>query len=133
MEAEQGAWATLCAAAETPKQRAMLEDFEFDRMEGGRLRLRKRADASPSAGWTMQKPQGLADLASSAFGRRIEIEFVENAAPTKQASDEVAADVNDHPLVQEAMDLFGAHVVQVRRTEQPVKEGDSATTPENQG
>ena len=133
VEAEQGAWATLCAAAETPKQRAMLEDFEFDRMEGGRLRLRKRADASPSAGWTMQKPQGLADLASSAFGRRIEIEFVENAAPTKQASDEVAADVNDHPLVQEAMDLFGAHVVQVRRTEQPVKEGDSATTPENQG
>ncbi|MDG2020350.1 MAG: DNA polymerase III subunit gamma/tau [Phycisphaerales bacterium] len=131
--ADQGPWSTLCAAAETPKQRAMLEDFEFDRMEGGRLRLRKRVDASPSAGWTMQKPQGLADLASSAFGRRIEIEFVETAEPTTQSSGEVAADVNDHPLVREAVDLFGAHVVQVRRTEQPVKDGDSAVTPEEQG
>lgn len=131
--ADQGPWSTLCAAAETPKQRAMLEDFEFDRMEGGRLRLCKRVDASPSAGWTMQKPQGLADLASSAFGRRIEIEFVETAEPTTQSSGEVAADVNDHPLVREAVDLFGAHVVQVHRTEQPVKDGDSAVTPEEQG
>jgi DNA polymerase III subunit gamma/tau len=129
---DRGPWAALQAAAGTPKQRAMLDDFEFDRLEGGRLRLRKRIDASPSAGWTIQKPQGLAELASAAFGRRIEIEFVKESAPMKTTTLDVAADVNDHPLVREAVDLFDAHVVQVRRTEESTTGGETAASSEKQ-
>jgi DNA polymerase-3 subunit gamma/tau len=129
---DRGPWAALQAAAVTPKQRVMLDDFEFDRLEGGRLRLRRRVDASPSAGWTIQKPQGLADLASAAFGRRIEIEFVAESQPMRASADNIAADVNDHPLVREAVDLFDAHVVQVRRTDQPNADGDTAASPETQ-
>ena len=129
---DRGPWAALQAAAVTPKQRVMLDDFEFDRLEGGRLRLRRRVDASPSAGWTIQKPQGLADLASAAFGRRIEIEFVAESTPIRASAENVAADVNDHPLVREAVDLFDAHVVQVRRTDQPNADGNTAASPETQ-
>ncbi|MFB0985400.1 MAG: hypothetical protein QMB94_03820, partial [Phycisphaerales bacterium] len=132
IEPDQGPWAALQAAAKTPKQRAMLDDFEFDRLEGGRLRLRRRIDASPSAGWTIQKPQGLADLASSALGRTIEIEFVKESVPKHVAATDIAADVNDHPLVREAVDLFDAHVVQVRKTEQRNAGGETVAPSETQ-
>lgn len=132
IEPDQGPWAALQAAAKTPKQRAMLDDFEFDRLEGGRLRLRRRVDASPSAGWTIQKPQGLADLASSALGRTIEIEFVKESVPKHAAATDIAADVNDHPLVREAVDLFDAHVVQVRKTEQRNSGGEIVAPSETQ-
>ena len=86
----------------------------------------------------MQKPQGLADLASSAFGRRtIEIEFVEDVGAHQAGCGNGGRGGRERSSVwcREAVDLFGAHVVQVRRTEQPVNSGGEfrRTTPETQG
>lgn len=129
---DEGPWARLQAAASNPRQRVMLADFEFERLEGGTLRLRRRKDASPGVAFTMQRPQGLEDLASAAFGRRMRIEFVEagtaRTASAAPATDESRAAM-EHPLVQEAMDLFDAHVVQVRRTS---PRPDSSGVPETQ-
>ena len=76
----------------------------------------------------MQRPQSLEELASEALGRRIRIVFVDRPDESGQvpvpATDEVKAAQED-PTVQEAMELFDAHVVQVRRTSTdhpPVKE-----------
>ena len=123
-----GAWARLEAAARSPRQRAALGDFQFERLEGEVLQLRLRPDASPGASFTMQRPQSLEELASEALGRRIRIVFVDRPDESGQvpvpATDEVKAAQED-PTVQEAMELFDAHVVQVRRTSTdhpPVKE-----------
>ena len=112
----------------------MLADFEFERLEGGTLRLRRRKDASPGVAFTIQRPQGLVDLATAVFGRKMRIEFVEagagqsrNAAP---ATDDSRAAM-EHPLVQEAMDLFDAHVVQVRRASPRPDSSGVPDTPED--
>ncbi|MBC03950.1 MAG: DNA polymerase III, subunit gamma and tau [Phycisphaerae bacterium] len=114
-----GAWALLEEAARSPRQRAALEDFEFERLEGEVLHLRLRPDASPGASFTMQRPQSLEQLASEAFGRRTRIVFVDRPDDSGQvpvpATDEVRA-AQENPTVREAMELFDAHVVQVRRT-----------------
>ena len=124
-----GAWARLEEAADrSPRQRAALGDFEFERLEGGLLHLRLRPDASPGASFTMQRPQPLEQMASEALGRRIRIAFVDRPDDSGQvpapATDEVKVAQED-PTVQEAMELFDAHVVQVRRTsadDTPVKD-----------
>ena len=123
-----GAWARLEAAAASPRQRAALGDFEFERLEGELLHLRLRSDASPGASFTMQRPQALEQLASEAFGRRIRIAFVDRPDESGQvpvpATDDVK-EAQEDPTVQEAMELFDAHVVQVRRTstdDTPVKD-----------
>ncbi|MEE2973562.1 MAG: AAA family ATPase, partial [Planctomycetota bacterium] len=118
-----GPWASLQATAGTPRQRAMLEDFEFERLEGGLLVLRRRDDASPGVAYVMQHPQGLEDLASTAFGRRMKVEFVQNE-PAAGRQDRVPVEdearaAMEHPLVREAMELFDAHVVEVRRLPEP--------------
>ncbi len=117
-EEDPGAWARLEAAAQSPRQRAALGDFEFERLEGGVLHLRRRSDASPGASFTMQRPQALEELASEAFGRRIRLVFVDRPNETGEvpvpATDEIR-EAQEDPLVQEAMELFDAHVVQVRR------------------
>ena len=93
----------------------MLGDFGFERLEGGVLQLRAKPDASPGHAYTMKRPDALAELASRAFGRRIELRFTSptTAAAAVEQSPETA-EVADHPLVREAMELFDAHVVQVR-------------------
>lgn len=129
-----GPWARLQAAASTPRQRVMLADFEFERLEGGTLRLRRRKDASPGVAFTVQRPQGLEDLASTVFGRKMRIEFVESGAGQTRsaapATDESRAAM-EHPLVQEAMDLFDAHVVQVRRASPRPDPSGVSDTPED--
>ena len=116
---EAGAWARLEASATSPRLRAALGDFEFERLEGQVLHLRRKADASPGASFTMQRPQALETMASEAFGRKTRIVFVDRPDRSGQvpvpATDEVRA-AQDDPIVQEAMELFDAHVVQVRRT-----------------
>ncbi len=116
---DAGPWATLQSAASTARERVMLEDFDFERLEGGTLHLRTRLDASPGHAWVMKRPDALEALAARAFGRRMQVVFVttnggggagESAASAMSAGSEVG----DHPLVREAMDLFDAHVVQVR-------------------
>jgi hypothetical protein len=94
----------------------MLEDFDFERLEGGTLHLRARIDASPGHAWIMKRPEALETLASRAFGRRIQVVFVvgESRGPAAGATPTAKAEVADHPLVREAMELFDAHVVQVR-------------------
>ena len=135
-EEDPGAWARLEAAAQSPRQRAALGDFEFERLEGGVLHLRRRFDASPGASFTMQRPQALEELASEAFGRRIRLVFVDRPNATGEvpvpATDEVR-EAQENPLIQEAMELFDAHVVQVRRAsvEEPVAKGEDANTTEN--
>lgn len=125
-----GPWARLEAAATTPRHRAMLADFEFDRLEGDRLRLRRRDDASPGADWTVSHPDSLERLASDALGRRIRIEFAGAESSTVSPAPVVDEDVESNPLVAEAMELFDAHVVQVRRidgspkVEEPVAKPD---------
>jgi hypothetical protein len=57
---------------------------------------------------------------------------VKESAPMKTTTLDVAADVNDHPLVREAVDLFDAHVVQVRRTEESTTGGETAASSEKQ-
>ena len=129
-----GPWARLQAAASTPRQRVMLADFDFERLEGGTLCLRRRKDASPGAAFTVQRPQGLEELASAVFGRKMRIEFVESGAGQTRsaapATDESRAAM-EHPLVQEAMDLFDAHVVQVRRTSPRPDTNGGPDTPED--
>ena len=110
-----GPWARLEAAATTPRHRAMLADFEFDRLEGNDLRLRRRDEASPGADWTVSHPESLERMASEALGRRIRVEFVGVAASEPASTPIVEHDVESHPLVADAMELFDAHVVQVRR------------------
>ena len=112
-----GPWARLEAAATTPRHRAMLADFEFDRLEGDRLRLRRREDASPGVDWTVSHPDSLERLASEALGRRIRVEFIGATSSDATPSPIVVDDVESHPLVAEAMELFDAHVVQVRTIE----------------
>ena len=126
-----GAWARLEAAAQSPRLRAALGDFEFERLEGELLHLRLRPDASPGASFTMQRPQALEELASEAFGRRTRIAFVDRPDDSGQvpvpATDEVKAAQED-PTVQQAMELFDAHVVQVRRMstdDTPVKDSNT--------
>ena len=75
-----------------------------------------------------ERPDALAELASRAFGRRIELRFATpttNATSVQQTPE--TAEVSDHPLVREAMELFDAHVVQVRpasgRPATPAPEG----------
>jgi DNA polymerase-3 subunit gamma/tau len=111
-----GPWATLQAAAESARERVMLEDFDFERLEGGTLHLRVRADASPGHAWVMKRPDAIEALASRAFGRRMQIVFAGPASRSVSAESSASAhaEVADHPLVREAMDLFDAHVVQVR-------------------
>ena len=94
----------------------MLEDFDFERLEGGTLHLRVRADASPGHAWVMKRPDAIEALASRAFGRRMQIVFAGPASRSVSAESSASAhaEVADHPLVREAMDLFDAHVVQVR-------------------
>lgn len=124
-----GPWARLEAAATTPRHRAMLADFEFDRLEGGHLRLRRRDDASPGVDWTVSHPEPLERLASEALGRRIRVEFVNAAASSTAPSSVVDEDVESHPLVVDAMELFDAHVVQVRRIEGSPKVEEPVTKP----
>jgi DNA polymerase-3 subunit gamma/tau len=111
-----GPWATLQAAAGSARERVMLEDFDFERLEGGTLHLRVRADASPGHAWVMKRPDAIEALASRAFGRRMQIVFAGPASRSVSAESSASAhaEVADHPLVREAMDLFDAHVVQVR-------------------
>jgi hypothetical protein len=54
-------------------------------------------------------------MASEALGRRIRVEFVGVAASEPASTPIVEHDVESHPLVADAMELFDAHVVQVRR------------------
>ena len=127
-----GPWARLEAAATTPRHRAMLADFEFDRLEGDHLRLRRREDASPGADWTVSHPASLEELASEALGRRIRVGFVgaetRGSAPSRVVED----DVESHPLVADAMELFDAHVVQVRRIDGSPKVEEPAVKPEKE-
>jgi hypothetical protein len=111
-----GPWATLQAAAESARERVMLEDFDFERLEGGTLHLRPRPDASPGHAWVMKRPDAIEALASRAFGRRMQVVFVGPALRSVSAEPSASAhaEVADHPLVREAIDLFDAHVVQVR-------------------
>jgi len=124
-----GPWDRLQAAATTPRHRAMLADFEFDRLEGDRLRLRRRDDASPGVDWTVSHPEPLVRMASEALGRRIRVEFVDVAASSSAPSPVVDQDVESHPLVADAMELFDAHVVQVRRIEGSPKVEEPVTKP----
>jgi len=126
-----GPWATLQSAAGTARERVMLEDFEFERLEGGTLHLRKRIDASPGHAWVMKRPEALEALATRAFGRRMKVVFVgaEPRTPTAGATPSADAEVAEHPLVREAMDLFDAHVVQVRPAVARVESSDSADPP----
>lgn len=124
-----GPWARLEAAATTPRHRAMLADFEFDRLEGDHLRLRRRADASPGVDWTVSHPESMERLASDALGRRIRVEFVGATASSTTRSPVVDEDVESHPLVVDAMELFDAHVVQVRRIEGSPKVEEPVTKP----
>jgi DNA polymerase-3 subunit gamma/tau len=127
-----GPWARLEAAATTPRFRAMIADFEFDRLEGDRLRLRRRDDASPGADWTVSHPESLERLASDALGRRIRIEFAGAASSSAAPSPVVGDDVESHPLVAEAMELFDAHVVQVRTIDGSSKVEEPAAKPEKE-
>lgn len=112
---DAGPWATLRGAASTPRERAMLDDFGFERLEGGVLHLRPRPDASPGHAYTMKRPEALESLATRAFGRRIQIRFAATEHARAEVERTAEADaVSDHPLVREAMELFDAHVVQVR-------------------
>jgi hypothetical protein len=110
----------------------MIADFEFDRLEGDRLRLRRRDDASPGADWTVSHPESLERLASDALGRRIRIEFAGAASSSAAPSPVVGDDVESHPLVAEAMELFDAHVVQVRTIDGSSKVEEPAAKPEKE-
>ncbi len=127
-----GPWARLEAAATTPRHRAMLADFEFDRLEGDRLRLRRREDASPGVDWTVSHPDSLERLASEALGRRIRVEFIGATSSDATPSPIVVDDVESHPLVAEAMELFDAHVVQVRTIEGSPKVEESDAKPDKE-
>ena len=124
-----GPWARLEAAATTPRHRAMLADFDFDRLEGDRLRLRRREDASPGVDWTVSHPESMERMASEALGRRIRVEFVGAVASEAASAPLVDADVESHPLVVDAMELFDAHVVQVRRIDGSPKVEEPVTKP----
>ena len=110
----------------------MLEDFDFERLEGGLLVLRRRDDASPGVAYVMQHPQGLEDLATAAFGRRMQVQFVQKDAAADRADrapvEDEARAAMEHPLVREAMELFDAHVVEVRR----LPDSTPSTTPTQQ-
>jgi hypothetical protein len=105
----------------------MLEDFDFERLEGGTLHLRPRTDASPGHAWVMKRPEAIETLASRAFGRRMQVVFVGPSSRSASAASPVSAhaEVADHPLVREAMDLFDAHVVQVRPAATRVESSES--------
>ena len=107
----------------------MLADFDFDRLEGDRLRLRRREDASPGVDWTVSHPESLERMASEALGRRIRVEFVGAVATEAASAPIVEADVESHPLVVDAMELFDAHVVQVRRIDGSPKVEEPVTKP----
>ncbi len=131
--AGDGPWATLQAAAESARERVMLEDFDFERLEGGTLHLRPRTDASPGHAWVMKRPDAIEALASRAFGRRMQVVFVgrESRSRPSETPASVHAELADHPLVREAMDLFDAHVVQVRPAAARVESTESTAGDES--
>ena len=111
-----GVWDRLLEAASSARQRAVLADFEFERLEGATLHVRVRDDASPAAAFTVEHPEVFEELASSAFERRMSVRFVDRPRRTTDRVIEAAEDrdgARDHPIVQEAMDLFDADIVQV--------------------
>ena len=65
-----GVWDRLLEAASSARQRAVLADFEFERLEGATLHVRVRDDASPAAAFTVEHPEVFEELASTAFERR---------------------------------------------------------------
>ena len=131
-----GVWDRLLEAASSARQRAVLADFEFERLEGATLHVRVRDDASPAAAFTVEHPEVFEELASTAFERRMSVRFVDRPRRTTDRVIEAAEDrdgARDHPIVQEAMDLFDADIVQVRRTSKSAEtESTNETTPDTE-
>ena len=131
-----GVWDRLLEAASSARQRAILADFEFERLEGATLHVRVRDDASPAAAFTVEHPEVFEELASTAFERRMSVRFVDRPRRTTDRVIEAAEDrdgARDHPIVQEAMDLFDADIVQVRRTSKSAEtESTNETTPDTE-
>ena len=111
----EGAWARLENSAQSAPQRAMLAEFTFERLEGGTLYLRSPEVPSNAAEFVKRDPRSLEELAGRAFGRKIRVSFVEQPASAPAAPAAEAVKIATHPLVQDAMELFDAHVVQVNR------------------
>ena len=103
----------------------MLAEFTFERLEGGTLYLRSPEIASNAAEFVKRDPRSLEELASQAFGRKIRLSFVEQRVAAPAAPAAGALEVSEIPFVQDAMELFDAHVVQVNRLSGGSADGDS--------
>jgi DNA polymerase-3 subunit gamma/tau len=107
-------WECLLGAIQGPLDRAMLDTLQFEALSDTTLTVRVRPGSAAAAAWVRARPESLEALAQRAFGKRISIELLAETAAPEPTPIEVDDVIRMHPVVQEAMDLFDATLVDAR-------------------
>ncbi|MHC4910325.1 MAG: DNA polymerase III subunit gamma/tau [Planctomycetota bacterium] len=120
-------WAQdMQATAGSPGDRARLESLHYRSFDGRTLTLSVPEEEAELAGYLRRQKDAIADCVKRTTGRSVKIEIIEPDTTPKrrtEASVETMQEIQSHPAVRRAMDLFGATIIDVRDV--PNSESDS--------
>lgn len=100
-------WAgVLRAAADNRRLISIIEDFRIERLDGDAAVIVGRG---PLVAMARASTEAIGELFARAGGRPIRVEIRADDSPEEAGPDAAAAPVNleEHPLVKQAMELFG--------------------------
>ena len=118
-----GPWATIRAAVSSKNEDAILEKLDFDSYESNLLSVRPKLEAGSAADWIRSHPGGLEALVQRALGRGTAVKILANTKATQQVVGGIDEHILDLPIVQDAVELFDASVIE---THAAVPDGKSA-------
>ena len=107
-----GPWAAIRAAVSSKNEDAILETLEFESFESNQLSVRPKQEAGSAADWIRSHPGGLETLVQRALGRGIAVKILSSTKATQQVVGGIDEHILDLPIVQEAIELFDASVIE---------------------
>ncbi len=101
---------------QSPSDAAKIEALDFIGFDGGTLRVRLREDAVNIGRFLSGRPEVLEAIVERAAGRRVKVQIEAGDAPAAANEPSGAAydEVRRLPLVQQALDLFDARIIDVQ-------------------